>query len=104
MLRPAFPGVVGAGRRGEDVISGDAFANQDRDMRDVLQAVEDALIDTGCDDFVVATEHGAFHSQIIERTCADAANDNSWSLATQPDSALSLLACVIPRTTRASVD
>ena len=33
------------------------FVRQGRGVREVLQAVEDALIDAGYDDFVVATEH-----------------------------------------------
>jgi hypothetical protein len=30
-------------------------------VREGLQLVEDALIDNGYDDFMVATEHGSFH-------------------------------------------
>jgi hypothetical protein len=36
------------------------FAKQDRGIRQILQAIEDALIDAGYDDLVVTTEHGTF--------------------------------------------
>jgi hypothetical protein len=32
----------------------------------VLQAVEDALIDAGYDDFMVATDHGTFRWRAVE--------------------------------------
>jgi hypothetical protein len=34
------------------------FAQQGRGIREVLQAVEDALVDAGYDDFMVATDRG----------------------------------------------
>jgi len=49
------------------------FAKQVLGIRDVLQSVEDALIDSGYDDFVVATERGTFRWQTVERARADAA-------------------------------
>jgi hypothetical protein len=49
------------------------FARQGKGAREVLQAVEDALIDAGYDDFVVATEHGTFRWRTVERARADAA-------------------------------
>jgi hypothetical protein len=49
------------------------FARQGRGIRDVLQSVEDALMDAGFDDFMVATEHGTFHWRTVERARADAA-------------------------------
>ena len=49
------------------------FARQGGGVRQVLQAVEDALMDAGYDDFVVATEHGTFRWQTVERARADAA-------------------------------
>lgn len=36
------------------------FLRHGRGIRQVLQAVEDALIDAGYDDFVVATDRGTF--------------------------------------------
>lgn len=36
------------------------FVAQGRGVREVLQAVEDALVDAGYDDFVVATDRGTF--------------------------------------------
>jgi hypothetical protein len=36
------------------------FAAQGRSLQDVLQAVEDALMDGGYEDFVAATRHGTF--------------------------------------------
>ena len=36
-------------------------------VRDVLQAVEDALVDAGFEDFVVVTDRGSFHWQTVER-------------------------------------
>ena len=47
------------------------FVRQGRGVREVLQAVEDALIDAGYDDFVVATEHGSFHWRTVERARAE---------------------------------
>jgi hypothetical protein len=36
-------------------------------IREVLQGVEDALMDSGYDDFMVATEHGSLRWQTVER-------------------------------------
>ena len=36
-------------------------------VREVLQAVEDALVQSGSDDFCVTTERGYFHWQMFER-------------------------------------
>ena len=52
------------------------FAKQGRGVREVLQAVEDALIDAGYDDYVVATERGTFHWQTVERARAAAAKED----------------------------
>jgi hypothetical protein len=46
---------------------------QGRGIREVLRAVEDALIDAGYDDFWVSIEHGTFHWRTVERARADAA-------------------------------
>jgi hypothetical protein len=46
------------------------FARQGMGIREVLQSVEDALIDAGYDDFVVATERGTFRWQTVERARA----------------------------------
>jgi hypothetical protein len=35
-------------------------------IRAILQSVEDALIDAGYDDFVVACQHGTFRWQTVE--------------------------------------
>lgn len=43
------------------------FVRQGMNVRDVLQAVEDALVDTGFEDFVVVTDRGSFHWQTVER-------------------------------------
>ena len=53
------------------------FAKHGRGVRQVLQAVEDALIDAGYDDYVVATEGGTFHWQTIERARAETAKEGS---------------------------
>lgn len=50
------------------------FMKQGLGVRDVLQAVEDALIDAGYDDFMVVTECGSFHWMTVER--ARQRNDN----------------------------
>lgn len=50
----------------------DPFANEGRGIREILQAVEDALLDAGFDDFVVATEHGSWHWRTV-----DAARDEA---------------------------
>ena len=49
------------------------FAKQGGGAREVLQAVEDALVDAGFDDFVVATQRGTFHWQTVARARTDAA-------------------------------
>jgi hypothetical protein len=36
-------------------------------IREILQSVEDALLDLGYDDFMVATEHGTFRRPTVER-------------------------------------
>ena len=51
------------------------FAKQGRGVHEVLQAVENALIDAGYDDFVVATEHGTFHWRTVERARARASEE-----------------------------
>jgi len=51
------------------------FANQGMGIRAILQSVENALVDAGYDDFVVATERGSFRWQTVERARADAAKD-----------------------------
>jgi hypothetical protein len=45
-------------------------------IQDILQAVEDALIELGLDDYLVVTERGTFRWQTIERACGDAARDS----------------------------
>jgi len=55
---------------------GERFAKQGKGVREVLQAVEDALMDAGYSDFMVATEHGSFHWQTVERA-RQAAQDES---------------------------
>ena len=39
-------------------------------VREVLQAVEDALVESGHDDFMYVTERGSFHWMTVERACA----------------------------------
>ena len=51
------------------------FARQGRGVRQVLQAVEDALVDGGYDDFAVATDRGTFRWQTVERARAELAED-----------------------------
>jgi hypothetical protein len=51
------------------------FVQQGGGIREVLQAVEDALVDAGYDDFVVATERGSFHWQTAERAREEMAED-----------------------------
>ena len=48
------------------------FFRQGMGIRDVLQAVEDALVEAGYDDYVVATERGTFKWQTVERARAEA--------------------------------
>jgi hypothetical protein len=43
------------------------FFKQGMGIREILQSVEDALMDAGYDDFMVATEHGTFRWQTVER-------------------------------------
>jgi hypothetical protein len=50
---------------------GDPFANEGRGIREILQSVEDALIDAGYDDFVLATERGTWHWRTVERARAE---------------------------------
>jgi hypothetical protein len=52
------------------------FAKQGRGIREILQTVEDALVDAGYDDFVVATDRGTFRWQSVERARADAAKES----------------------------
>ena len=47
------------------------FARMGRGIREILQAVEDALIDAGYDDFMVKTNHGSFRWQTVERARED---------------------------------
>jgi hypothetical protein len=49
------------------------FMKQGLGVREALQAVEDALIDAGYDDFMAATERGSFHWMTVERARARAA-------------------------------
>ena len=49
-----------------------AETHEGRGIREILQAVEDALLDAGFDDFVVATEHGSWHWRTV-----DAARDEA---------------------------
>ena len=49
------------------------FVRVGRGIQDVLQQVENALVDAGYADFVVATEHGSFHWQTAEHARAEAA-------------------------------
>jgi hypothetical protein len=46
---------------------GQQFFKQGMGIREILQSVEDALPDSGHDDFVVVTEHGSFRWQTVER-------------------------------------
>jgi hypothetical protein len=46
------------------------FIRQGLGIREILQAVEDALVDAGYDDFLVATERGTFQWQTVERARA----------------------------------
>jgi hypothetical protein len=51
------------------------FFKQGMGIRDVLQAVEDALIDSGYQRFAVATEHGNFQWETDEAPREDFAGD-----------------------------
>jgi hypothetical protein len=51
------------------------FQNMGKGIRDILQSVEDALIDAGYDDFVVARKRGTFRWRAVERAREDAAKD-----------------------------
>ena len=51
------------------------FVQQGRGVREVLQAVEDALVDAGYDDFVVVTKQGSFRWQKVERAGEELAQD-----------------------------
>jgi hypothetical protein len=44
--------------------------DEDLEIREILQSVEDALIDRGHDHYVVATEHGTFHWETVDRARA----------------------------------
>jgi hypothetical protein len=46
------------------------FMKQGLGIREVLQAVEDALVDAGYDDFMAVTERGSFHWMTVERARA----------------------------------
>jgi hypothetical protein len=48
------------------------FMKQGLGIREVLQAVEDALVDAGYDDFMAVTERGSFHWMTVERARARA--------------------------------
>jgi hypothetical protein len=39
-------------------------------IREILQAIEDALIDRGYDHYVIATEHGTFQWETVDRARA----------------------------------
>jgi hypothetical protein len=52
-----------------------SFVKMGRDIQDILQSVEEALIEAGFDDFVVATNRGSFHWQMVERARAETAKD-----------------------------
>ena len=45
-------------------------------VREVRQAVEDALIDAGYDDHMVVTQRGSFHWMTVERARQRAADEN----------------------------
>jgi len=57
------------------------FMKQGLGIREVLQAVEDALVDAGYDDFMAVTERGSFHWMTVERARAREAGRRpmSWS-------------------------
>jgi hypothetical protein len=48
-----------------------SFIEQGWGIEEILQAVENALVDAGYDDFAVATERGTFRWQTVERARAE---------------------------------
>lgn len=52
-----------------------SFANLGRGLQEAPQQAENALIEAGYDDFVVATERGSFHWQTVEHARAEAAEE-----------------------------
>src|SRR4051812_28607866 len=50
-----------------DMERDDQFQKQGLGVREVLQTVEDALMDTGYEDFAVAIEHGTFQWHTVDR-------------------------------------
>jgi hypothetical protein len=62
------------GRAGDDADHGMGvimpIEDEDLEIREILQSVEDALIDRGHDHYVVATEHGTFHWETVDRARA----------------------------------
>jgi len=43
------------------------FMKRGLGIREILQSIEDALIDGGYDHFIVATEHGTFQWETVDR-------------------------------------
>jgi hypothetical protein len=54
-----------------------AGEKQKHGVQEVLQAVEDALMRAGYDDYMVVTEHGSFHWMTVERALERQAEDES---------------------------
>ena len=50
--------------------SNERFFKRGSGIREILQSVEDALIDGGYDHYLVATEHGTFHWETVDRARA----------------------------------
>ncbi|HLH10603.1 MAG TPA: hypothetical protein VKV77_01850 [Methylovirgula sp.] len=56
--------------------SDDQFGRSTLSINEALQAVEDALIELGFDNYVFATERGTFRWQTIERAITEASDQS----------------------------
>ncbi|MBV9251073.1 MAG: hypothetical protein JO320_13900 [Alphaproteobacteria bacterium] len=45
----------------------EGFVKRGREIQEVLQSAEDALVDAGFEDYIVATTHGTWHWQTVAR-------------------------------------
>ena len=50
--------------------SDEQFLSRGIGIREILQSIEDALIDGGYDHYMVATDHGTFEWETVERARA----------------------------------
>jgi hypothetical protein len=65
---------------------GNPFANDGRGISEILRSAENALIDARNDDFVVATERGAWHWRTVETRSRRSGPAGARCLKRHPDS------------------